>query len=139
MDLELIQIEHCSNIKGIKFRDKENVNNFPTSRGTVVKINDNEALLWIHGNIMHPGFNNNMNYLKGAKGNPSPYRIRRFIGTAPLEKVAQSILMLTKMDYNSADNIYSSMPVPIKYAEKATNILKQGTTNIDIVDFRYII
>ena len=47
--------------------------------------------------------------------------------------------MLTKMDYNSADILYSNIPVTIKYTDKVVDIIKQDTNSLEEVDFRFII
>ena len=112
---------------------------FPLPRGTLVKIGKNEALLWTHGAVKSNGFNRDKSYVKGGKGYPSPILIRRFNGKMPLEKIAQDILMLTKMDYNSADILYSNVPVTIKYTNKIVNVIKQDKNTLREVDFRFVI
>lgn len=138
-NLELIQIENKPNIRAIKYFNKNKIDLFPLSRGTLIKINDNEALLWTHGRVCYTGFNNGDNYVKGGKASPSPVLIRRFIGNLPLEEIAKNILMLTKMDYNSADTLYSNMPVTIKYTDKVVDIIKQDVSSLSEVDFRFVI
>ena len=109
------------------------------TRGTLIKINKNEALLWTHGEIKTPEFNAGNTYVKGSMGYPSPILIRRFRGSMPLEIIANDILMLTKMDYNSADVLYSNVPVTIKYTDKVVDIIKQGKNSLHEVDFRFVI
>lgn len=138
-NLELIQIEDKPNIKAIKLRKIGWPHSYPLSRGTLIKISDNEAYLWTHGVVNSLGFNNDKPYVKGGKAYPSPILIRRFKGTLPLEEVAKNILMLTKMDYNSADILYSNIPVTIKYTDKVVDIIKQDTNSLEEVDFRFII
>ena len=138
-NLELIQIEDKANIKAIKLRKNDEPHPYPLSRGTLIKINDNEAYLWTHGVVNSLGFNNDRPYVKGGKAYPSPILIRRFKGKLPLEEVAKNILMLTKMDYNSADILYSNVPVTIKYTDKVVDIIKQDSNNLAEVDFRFII
>lgn len=138
-NLELIQIENKPNIKAIKYFRQNYVDLFPLSRGTLIKINKAEALLWTHGTVRNIGFNNGKNYVKGGKAFPSPILIRKFSGNLSLEEIANNILMLTKMDYNSADTLYSNMPVTTKYTEKVIDIIKQDISSLSEIDFRYVI
>ena len=138
-NLDLIQLEDKPNIKAIKFFSKQKTDNYPLTRGTLIKINKNEALLWTHGKIKTPELNAGNTYVKGSMGYPSPILIRRFRGNMSLEIIANDILMLTKMDYNSADVLYSNVPVTIKYTDKVVDIIKQGKNSLHEVDFRFII
>ena len=138
-NLELIQIEEKNSIKAIKYASSNELHGYPLSRGTLIKISDNEALLWTHGAVISRDFNRGREYVKGGKGYPSPLLLRRFKGKLPLEEVASNILMLTKMDYNSADILYSNMPVTIKYTSKAIDIIKQDKISLEEIDFRFII
>ena len=138
-NIDLLQIvENCS-IKAIKMYNDNYATGFPISRGTFTRISDNEFLIWTHGSVRKEGFNGGADYYKGGKGIPSPLLIRRYYGKTPIDILAKQIMMLTKMDYNSADVLYSNLPVTLKYTEKVSNILKQGNINEKFVDFRYVI
>jgi hypothetical protein len=88
--------------------------NYPVRRGTVVKLDDFSALLWVHGvtNAVRPGWK----YFQGKRRIPAPTVHHRHVGQSELALLAGEILGLSKMDWNSAD-MYSKLPATV-YSSK---------------------
>ena len=112
-DLELLTFEYESDWRFIAYNKfKKSVDLFPVSRGTVLLIEDNKFLLWVHGTTR--GFiENNKSYFQGKSRIPTPLRITRFAGSSPIESIANETLGLSKMDWNSYD-LYSQMRNPVE-------------------------
>jgi hypothetical protein len=137
-EVELVQIVRSVEWKGIRF-DKGKPHNYPIQRGTVLPIEDNEALLWTQGSVKGVHVDNpNFNVYKEAplKPTPSPVLIRRFTGAGGWHETCQGILGLTKMDWNN-NTLYKKLPVTLVYSKAFADILQQNPTMIDSVyDFR---
>jgi hypothetical protein len=93
---------------------------FPVARGTVVLLDDDTFLLWVHGRIdriNEKGFA----YFQGKTRIPAPLRIRRFLGSTSLEQIARDLLGLSKMDYNTFD-FYETMPVHVATPNRVARV-----------------
>jgi hypothetical protein len=89
--------------------------NWPVQRGTMQFLSGRDALLYVNGTA--PGLaSGNGNFYQGAKSIPSPLLISRDAGSGPLERTADDVLALTKMDWNN-DALYDPLPVTIKYSQ----------------------
>lgn len=88
--------------------------NFPVRRGTVVKLEDFSALLWVHGAT--DAVRQGMRYYQGKRRIPAPVILRRHAGQSELRLLAEEILGLSKMNWNSAD-LYSRLPATV-YSSK---------------------
>lgn len=107
-------------------------------RGLTVKLNKDSFLLWSHGCIIHQELSGKLNYYKGLRGIPAPLLIRRFSGKCSGEILAQEILMLTKMNWNSGDSLYKTLPVTLDFAKVLARMSKQNEAIYDkAYDFRY--
>lgn len=84
--------------------------NYPVRRGTAMKLDDYTALLWVHGatNALNP----NAKYFQGKRRIPAPLTIRRHAGRSDLVTVAQEILGLSKMNWNTFD-LYTKLPATL--------------------------
>lgn len=142
VDVELIQIQsHCS-WRGIRFRAEysDGAEGFAVKRGLAVKVDQDSFLLWTHGCIVHPELAGALNYYKGSRGIPAPLLVRRFAGNASGDILAQEILMLTKMNWNSGDSLYKTLPVTLDFAKVLARMSKQDEAIFDkAYDFRYFI
>lgn len=140
-DIELLQIQEYSHWRGIRYGDKmsDGASPYPIKRGTVIKLDDESFLLWTHGAVMHLELEGeNRNYFKGGRGIPSPLLIKRFLGKAPIETVANEILMLTKMNWNSGDSFYKILPVTLDFSKTLSRMAKQKEALYNKpYDFRY--
>lgn len=87
----------------------------PVSRGTFWRISRRSGLLW------GTGFKREIGTYDGWE-TPSPMRIDIQHGNSQIERVAQDILGLTKLNYNAC-RIGDSLPVTIGFSDKVGEIL----------------
>jgi hypothetical protein len=83
---------------------------WPVKRGTVVKLDDYTALVWVHG--VAAAIDPHRKYFQGKRRIPAPLLIRRHAGDSDLITVAEEILALSKMDWNSFD-MYRRLPATV--------------------------
>jgi argonaute-like protein implicated in RNA metabolism and viral defense len=95
------------------------VDKFPVARGTVIPIDDNGALLWVHGS--GAAIRNNWRYYQGKRRIPAPLLIRRHAGTTDLQTLATEVLGLSKMNWNSFD-LYTQAPATIETSGQIARI-----------------
>lgn len=139
-NVELIQIQEYSAWRAIKFgtQASHTADGFPVKRGMVIQLNEDSFLLWTHGCIRHPEIDAMKNYYKGGRGIPSPLLIKRYYGKASGDVLAQEILMLTKMNWNSGDSLYKVLPVTLDFAKVLSRMSKQNEAIYNkAYDFRY--
>ena len=139
-DIELIQIQEYNPWRGLRFSTsgKFCADSFAIKRGTATKINDESFLLWTHGTIVHPQIAGTNNYYKNGRGIPSPLLVKRFYGDSPADVLAEEILMLSKMNWNSGDSLYKVLPVTLDFAKVLSRMSKQEEAIYDkSYDFRY--
>lgn len=141
-DIELLQIQGYSQYRAIKYfieKGKPTPNNFPIERGTSIKLSDDSFLLWTHGCVVSDDLGNGKNsYYKGGRGIPIPILVKRFYGKASGDTLVKEILMLTKMNWNSGDNLYKNMPVTLDFAKTLSRMSKQKEVLYNkSYDFRY--
>ena len=139
-DVELIQVQEYCPWRGIRFGDNPSQTAYPyaVKRGLTVKLDKNSFLLWTHGCILHPDLCGRNNYYKGSRGVPSPLLVKRFSGKCSGDILAQEILMLTKMNWNSGDSLYKTLPVTLDFAKVLARMSKQDEAIYDkAYDFRY--
>jgi len=111
---------------------------FSVSRGTCIQLNEKEALLWAHG-VVPSVRNPNFNFYPGGRYIPKPLRIFKHHGAGSLEQIANEILGLTKMNWNSL-NMYSQLPVTICSSNDIARIGKLIASNSkQEYDYRYFI
>jgi SIR2-like domain len=93
---------------------------FPISRGQTVLIDDETFFLWLHGSArLDPG----KTYFQGKTRIPSPVRVRRYLGSTPIETLASDLLALSKMDWNNLD-LYSKMPANLSTSQRIARVGK---------------
>lgn len=142
-DIELLQIQGYSPYRAIKYIIKEGKvlpNSFPLERGTTIKLSDDSFLLWTHGCVVGDDIGNYKynTYYKGGRGIPIPVLVKRFYGKASGDTLVKEILMLTKMNWNSGDNLYKNMPVTLDFAKTLSRMSKQKEALYNkSYDFRY--
>jgi hypothetical protein len=93
--------------------------NFPVRRGTVMKLDDFTALLWVHGatTALHP----RSKYFQGKRRIPAPLTIRRHAGHTGLQNISEEILGLSKMNWNTFD-LYTKLPATIHSSNQIARI-----------------
>ena len=139
-NVELIQIQEYSAWRAIKFGTKAShtADRFPVKRGMAIQLSGDSFLLWTHGCIRHPEIDAVKNYYKGGRGIPSPLLIKRYYGKSSGDILAQEILMLTKMNWNSGDGLYKVLPVTLDFAKVLSRMSKQNEAIYNkAYDFRY--
>lgn len=121
-NLELIEINFESALRYISSQPTKSgfsEGRFPVRRGTVIKLTDHEALLWIHGST--EAAIANWTYFQGKRRIPGPVVLRRYAGTSDLATLANEILGLSKMDWNSGD-LYAKLPATIQSSKRIARI-----------------
>ncbi len=112
VDLLEIHADHAlryvSSIK--KPNGKFDEDNYPVARSTTVKLDDYLALLWVHGATS--AVNPKMRYFQGKRRIPAPLIIKRHSGRTDLKVIAEEILGLSKMNWNTFD-LYSKLPATV--------------------------
>lgn len=111
---------------------------YPIRRGTCIIVNDNQLLLWAHGivpSVRNPKFR----YYQGGRSIPSPLLITHHYGHSDLVTIADEILGLTKMNWNSF-NMYTKLPATIDSSNKIA-IIGSLFSDFDktTYDYRYFI
>jgi hypothetical protein len=93
--------------------------NYPVRRGTVMRLDDFTALVWVHGatTALHPRFK----YFQGKRRIPAPLTIRRYAGKTDLATLAAEILGLSKMNWNSFD-LYTRFPATLQSSNEIARI-----------------
>lgn len=139
--IDLIEINFEDNIKyaSSKIDNGEvKVDEYSVSRGTCIQLNKQEALLWAHG-VIPSVVNPKWNFYPGGRYIPKPLRIIKHYGTGSLEQIANEILGLTKMNWNSL-NMYSQLPATISSSNDIARIGKLiGSSSKHEYDYRYFI
>jgi hypothetical protein len=121
-DLELIEINFESALRYISSQPTNGKfieGRFPVRRGTTVKLTDHEALLWVHGST--EATKTNWTYFQGKRRIPGPVVLRRYAGTTDLASLANEILGLSKMDWNSGD-LYAKLPATIQSSKRIARV-----------------
>jgi hypothetical protein len=95
--------------------------NFPPLRGTYVKLEDTNFLLYLLGYIP---------YLRTYPGprSPQPIEILEHYGDSPWDTVLTEILALTKMNWNTAD-FACGKPVTLAFSQRVGQILAELPKN----------
>jgi SIR2-like domain len=120
--VEMLEIQIDSALRYVASIVKGNQideDNFPVRRGTAVKLDDFSALVWVHGvtSTVHP----QRKYFQGKRRIPAPVHVRRHLGDSDLNRVAEEILALSKMNWNTF-NLYTKVPATIQSSNEIARI-----------------
>lgn len=145
-EIELVQIIRNTSWVAVKIDGPNQWNSkthpamYPIERGVYLPISSNECLLWTQGSV------NKVNVQKAyqpvfkeaaLKPLPEPILIRRFSGNGGWHSTCQSILALTKVDWNN-NTLYKTMPVTIGYSQQFANVVKQTAEIVnEVYDYRF--
>lgn len=93
--------------------------NYPVRRGTAMKLDDFTALVWVHGatTALHP----RLKYFQGKRRIPAPLTVRRHAGRSDLKRLAEEILGLSKMNWNTFD-LYAKLPATVHSSNEIARI-----------------
>jgi hypothetical protein len=92
---------------------------YPVKRGTLLKLDRDSALLWVHG--VSRAINPQLKYYQGKRRIPAPLVIRRHSGASDLTMVGDEILGLSKMNWNSFD-LYTKLPATVETSKQIARI-----------------
>jgi argonaute-like protein implicated in RNA metabolism and viral defense len=92
---------------------------FPMKRGTLLKLDSESALLWVHG--VSNAVDSRLKYYQGKRRIPAPLVIKRHVGRSDLTTIGEEILGLSKMNWNSFD-LYTKMPATIESSRQIAKI-----------------
>lgn len=93
--------------------------NYPVPRGSVVRLDDFTALIWVHGVTF--AVNNNRRYYQGKRRIPAPLCIRRHSGQSDIRDLSAEILGLSKMNWNTFD-LYTKLPATVQSSNEIARI-----------------
>jgi hypothetical protein len=99
--------------------DTFKVDGFPVKRGTLLRLDNDSALLWVHG--VSRAINPRFNYYQGKRRIPAPLVIRRHSGSSDLRMIGEEILGLSKMNWNSFD-LYAKLPATVETSKQIARI-----------------
>lgn len=122
-EIELLEIyvdEALRYLSSVPRRDGNfDQDKFPMKRGTVLQMDSNAALLWVHGtsDVVDEG----RKYYQGKRRIPAPLVIRRHAGRSDLATVGEEILGLSKMNWNNFD-LYTKLPATIESSQQIARI-----------------
>jgi argonaute-like protein implicated in RNA metabolism and viral defense len=121
IDMLEIQEDHALRyVPSMSHRDGTiDEDNYPVRRGTVIKLDDFTALLWVHGATaaVKPRFK----YFLGKRRIPTPLALRRHAGATPLDQLCSEILGLSKMNWNTFD-LYTKFPATLQSSGEIARI-----------------
>ncbi len=121
IDMLEIQIDHALRYLASKRRRDGTFDedNYPVGRGTVLKLDDYTALLWVHGATS--ALNSRYRYFQGKRRIPTPLTVKRHAGETPLQELANEILGLSKMNWNTFD-LYTKLPATLQSSGEIAKI-----------------
>jgi hypothetical protein len=93
--------------------------NYPVSRGSVVRLDDYAALVWVHG--VTSAISNSRRYYQGKRRIPAPLTVRRHTGQSDIKDLAEEILGLSKMNWNTFD-LYTKLPATVQSSNEIARI-----------------
>jgi hypothetical protein len=93
--------------------------NYPVRRGSVVRLDDYSALMWVHG--VTSAVSNSRRYYQGKRRIPAPLLLKRHCGQSELRQLAEEILGLSKMNWNTFD-LYTKFPATIQSCNEIARI-----------------
>jgi hypothetical protein len=120
-DVEMLEITVDPALRYIASRMKQGTlkdDPFPVRRGAAVVLDRRRALVWVHGTTAGLA---GKSYYQGKSRIPAPLIITRHHGNAPFAIVADEILGLSKMDWNTFD-LYSKDPATIQSSNAIARI-----------------
>jgi len=93
--------------------------NFPVRRGTAMKLDNYSALLWVHGTT--DAVKSGWKYYQGKRRIPAPLLLKRHAGQSELKDIAEEILGLSKMNWNTFD-LYTKLPATLQSSNEIARI-----------------
>lgn len=120
-DIELIEITYEDDLKCFALNyNSSDADGFPVVRGLCFPLNNNTMYLYTHG-IAPSVKAMSRKYFQGGKSIPLPLRVTRHYGSSDMGQIAQEILGLSRMNWNSF-NLYSKLPCTIESSNQIAQI-----------------
>ena len=121
IDMLQIQFDHALRYMASVQRRDGNIDedSFPVRRGTVMKLDDHSALIWVHGATA--ALDPRLRYFQGKRRIPGPLIVRRHAGRTPLQALANEVLGLSKMNWNTFD-LYTKLPATLQSSSEIARI-----------------
>ena len=126
--VDLIQVQQDVGWRGILIQPQEVQakkgvpSAYPAHRGTSLQLDGRTTLLWTQGNA--PSAVGGRDFYKEGKGIPAPLMLHRFAGHGTWDTQTESVLALTKMNWNN-DALYDRLPVTLAYAQVLARVIKR--------------
>lgn len=121
--VELLQIYLDDNLRYLASRPSRDggleIHGYPIRRGTTIVVDANTALLWVHG--ASTALDQKRTYYQGKRRIPAPLVLVRHAGTSELMTLADEVLGLSKMNFNSFD-LYGQLPATIETSRRVAGI-----------------
>ena len=136
-DFDLIQVIDYTCFNSYCFKNKL-CSGYPVRRGTTIKSSKDTAYVWTDGSLVSSDVLGSYTYRNSKRGMSSPLKIKKYYGNITMNEVVNDLMYLTKMDFNSADVLFSKLPVTLKYSKIVCDLLKQGIFEYDSISFQYI-
>jgi hypothetical protein len=145
-ELELVQIIRGNSWYGLKVDPPRSGRNagpsgYPVTRGLYQPLTGDECLLWTQGSVDGVNQQSGREHLPvfkeaALKPLPAPIMLRRFSGDGGWHATCNSILGLTKVDWNN-NTLYKTLPATLVYSQKFAEVVKQSPDIVnDVYDYR---
>ena len=95
---------------------------YPLRRGTMLVVDENEALLWTQGEAS--AVTGGQHWYPEGAGLPRPLLVHRYAGHSDVQQVGSEILALAKMDWNN-DHLYDTLPATQAFAHDLAEVVKR--------------
>lgn len=140
--IDLVELTHENDIRYVASKIKNGIpyeaDSYALGRGTCLLLDSHSALLWTHG-VVPSVRNPNFRYYLGGKYIPAPLKVTKHYGESNIGTIANEILGLTKMNWNTFD-LYSQLPATIHSSSTIAKIGKLLTKREGATyDYRYFI
>ena len=140
-NIDLIEINFADDIRFLATNivaGMPQADNYAVPRGTCISFDEYSAFLWTHG-IVPSVMNQARRYYLGGKYIPGPLKITKHYGESNIGTIANEILGLTKMNWNSFD-LYSQLPATLNSSNEIARIGRLLSRRDGITyDYRYFI
>lgn len=140
-NIDLIEVNFADDIRFLATKiavGMPQADDYAVPRGTCIAFDEYSAFLWTHG-IVPSVRNQAWRYYLGGKYIPGPLKITKHYGESNIGTIANEILGLTKMNWNSFD-LYSQLPATLNSSNEIARIGRLLSKRDGITyDYRYFI
>lgn len=102
------------------YKGEMSANFYPLRRGSCFVIDRTSALLWTHG-VTSSVRKDNGSYFLGGKSIPIPLKVIKHYGLSNIDVLANEILGLTKVNWNTFD-MYAKLPATLQSSNEIARI-----------------